>query len=164
MNTTRDNARSLIGMKDARNVVIAAILISVATCLAQGEANADEQSEQTLIKIERELARASVDLDPVPYDRYWSDNFVGTIASGGRYTKDQHRASLTGGKLKFQSLDVDKIEVHVFGDTAVVVERRTVKGSYDNRDISAQNHVMSVFVRHNGQWQKVAEHTARAAE
>ena len=153
-----------VGVKHARYIAIAVSLVILALRIAEGETDADEQSKQTLIKIEQELARASLDLDPAPYDRYWADNFVGTIASGGRYTKKQHRASLTSGKLKFQSLDVDEVEVDVFGDTAVMVERRTVKGSYDKQDISARNHVMSVFVRHDGRWQKVAEHTARLPE
>lgn len=147
-----------------RVFAVAATVIILATGVICGESNPNEHAAQTLIKIERELARASVDLDPAPYDLYWSDDFVGTIASGGHYTKEQHRASLTSGKLKFESLDVDNIEVHVFGEAAVVLERRTVKGSYENQDISARNNVMSVFVRRKGQWQKVAEHTARAPE
>jgi Domain of unknown function (DUF4440) len=101
MNIAHDAARSLIDMKEAGNVVIAAMFVILGTCVAHSETNRSEQTEQTLIKIERELARASVDLNPAPYDRYWSDDFIGTAASGGRYTKEQHRASLTGGKLKF---------------------------------------------------------------
>src|SRR5438045_349956 len=112
----------VVGVKHAGYIAIAVSLVILALRVAEGETDADEQSKQTLIKIEQELARASLDLDPAPYDRYWADNFIGTIASGGRYTKKQHRASLTSGKLKFQSLDVDEVEVEVFGDTAVVVE------------------------------------------
>jgi len=145
-----------------RVLSIAAILVILASSFARADTNADERVEQELINIERELARASVNLDPVPYDRYWSDDFVGTLASGGQYTKQQHRASLTSGKLKFQSLDLNQIKVYLFGDTAVVNERRIIKGSYDDQDISARNHVMSVFVRRGGKWQKVRTYSARA--
>jgi len=147
-----------------RMLSIAAASVILATSFARADTTADQRTEQELINIGRELARASLNLDPVPYDRYWSDDFIGKLASGSQYTKQQHRESLTSGKLKFQSLDVDQIEVHLCGETAVVNERRIVKGSYDGQDISAQNHVMSVFVRRGGKWQKVAEHTARAPE
>lgn len=121
-------------------------------------------AEQVLMRIERELARASVNLDPAPYDRYWADDFGGVDAGGGFYTKAEHRAALVSGKLKFDSLDVTEMSVRVFGRAAALSCRRTVRGRYADQDISADNRVTSVYVRRGGRWQKVAEHTSRIAQ
>src|ERR687885_3493 len=143
-------------------VLLCASLLALATAsVTHGEGNSDEQ---ILIRIERELARASVNLDPAPYDRYWADDFRGVDAAGGFYTKAEHRAALTSGRLKFDSLDVTEMRVRVFGDAAVLTCRRAVRGSFDGRDISADNVVTSVFVLRGGRWRKVAEHTSRLAQ
>jgi ketosteroid isomerase-like protein len=148
-------------------------LVAALTALAAASATAQVKrtktaqpggAEQVLMRIERELARASVKLDPAPYDRYWADDFSGIDAAGGFYTKAEHRAALTGGKLKFDSLDVDEMRVRVFGQAAVLTSRRTVRGRYGEQDISADNRVTSVFIRRAGRWQKIAEHTSRITQ
>jgi|SRR5882724_11335721 hypothetical protein len=146
--------------------IICLALLTVATRFVLAETNntsakGDEETIETLSNIERELARASVNLDPAPYDRYWSDDFVGVGQSGATYTKGEHRSSLASGKVKFESLDVSAINVRVFADTAVVTDTRKIKGHYEARDISAVNCVTSVFIRRDGKWQKIAEHTSR---
>ena len=148
--------------------LITALVLSAASAVAAQTKHArvarPDSEEQVLMRIERELARASVNLDTAPYERYWADDFRGVDAGGGFYTKAEHRAALTSGKLKFDSLDVTEVRVRVFGDAAVLTCRRTVRGNFDGRDISADNRVTSVYVRRGGGWQKVAEHTSRLAQ
>src|SRR5438105_4692206 len=98
-----------------KRVVALTALIALATPLSVARLKDKEASRERtvedLTQIERVLAKASVGLDPAPYDRYWADDFIGIDASGNSYTKGEHRAALTSGKLKFDSLDVDEIKV-----------------------------------------------------
>jgi len=52
-----------------RMLSIAAASVILATSFACADTTADQRTEQELINIGRELARASLNLDPVPYDR-----------------------------------------------------------------------------------------------
>lgn len=147
-------------------LVAALMALAAASATAQLKRTKTAQpggAEQVLMRIERELAQASVNLDPAPYDCYWADDFSG-IDAGGFYTKAEHRAALTGGKLKFDSLDVAEMRVRVLGQAAVLTNRRTVRGWYGEQDISADNRVTRVFIRRAGRWQKVAEHTSRITQ
>ena len=137
-------------------------LLAGSLCKAQTVDHKSKKSlaiERELMQIEMDLAKGTVNLDPGPYDRYWADDFIG-VSANGSYTKASHRAVLTGGKIKFVSLEIDEMTVHVFGDAAIVTNRHTVKGHFETRDISGQSRVTSVFVRRHGHWQKVSEHTS----
>lgn len=151
-----------------KKVFVAFLLIALASPLATAKvkgkrAKRESEAEQTLMRIERELGNATLNLDPAPYDRYWADDFV-LVTPAGEFSTDakaQHRAALTGGKIKFETFEIADMKVRVFGDAAIVTERRTIKYQYEGREISAQNLVTSFFARRNGRWQKVAEQTNR---
>lgn len=147
-----------------KNVFAAVLLTALASSLAAAKskrAKRESEAEQTLMRIERELGNATLKLDPAPYDRYWADDFV-LVTPAGEFSagaKAQHRAALTGGKIKFETFEIADMKVRVFGDAAIVTERRTVKYRYEGREISVQNLVTSFFAKRQGRWQKVAEQT-----
>lgn len=147
-------------------VFVAVLLIALASSPGTAKDKRDKregEAEQTLMRIERELGNATLNLDPAPYDRYWADDFI-LVTSTGEFSTDakaQHRAALTGGKIKFETFEINDMKVRVFGDAAIVTERRTVKYRYEGREISAQNLVTSFFAKRSGRWQKVAEQTSR---
>jgi ketosteroid isomerase-like protein len=151
-----------------KKVFVAVLLIALASSLATAKSKGkrtkrESEAEQTLMRIERELGNATLNLDPAPYDRYWADDFV-MVTPAGQFAADakaQHRAALTGGKIKFETFEIADMKVRVFGDAAIVIERRTVKYMYEGREISTQNLVTSFFAKRNGRWQKVAEQTTK---
>ena len=150
-----------------KRVFTLAALIALTMSLAAAQVKSNKSSpnrrvEQILTQIERELGKGTLNLDPIPYDRYWADDFVGLDgATGETWTKAQHRAALTSGKLKFESVNIDEMTVRRFRNAAVLTERRAVKYRYDGKEISQQNRVSSFFLKRHGRWQKVAEHTSR---
>src|SRR6476620_9554286 len=85
-------------------------------------------SETELMQIERDLAKASLALDAATYDRIWADDMMAVNPGGIIYTKAEDQAALKSGKLKFDTFDVDEMNVRVFGETAIVIYRQTVKG------------------------------------
>src|SRR5437868_433532 len=116
-----------------RAILILCCLTIAAPAVAARRAAVPAQLE----KIERDLAQASVRNDPAPYDRYWCDDFLGVAPDGSTYSKAEHRATLTGGKIHFRSLDVDRVKVRVYGNAAVMTSRRVVRGDFDGHPIDA---------------------------
>ena len=117
-------------------------------------------SETELMQIERDLAQASLALDAATYDRIWADDMMAVNPGGIIYTKAEDQAALKSGKLKFDTFDVDEMNVRVFGETAIVIYRQTVKGHYADHPINDLNRVTDVFVRRKGEWRLVSEHTS----
>ena len=127
---------------------------------AKAKTTDDEKTKQLLIQIERNLGQASLNLDPAPYERYWADDFVAIMNEGlNPNAKAEHRAALTGGKIKFESFEIENFDVRVFGNAAIVMSHRKVKFRFEEREINLNNVVTSFFSKRNGRWQKVAEQT-----
>jgi len=146
-------------MKQVFVIALVTIFASIVQVQAKG-ARSEEKTKRLLIQIERDLEQASMNLDPAPYDRYWADDFVAIMNEGFRTTaKTEHRAALTGGKIKFKSFEVDGIDARVFGNAAIVISHRKVSFQFDGRETSLNNIVTSFFSKRNGRWQKVAEQT-----
>ena len=146
-------------MKRAYLIALVTILATVGQVQAR-VTRSEEKTKQLLIQIERDLEQASMNLDPAPYDLYWADDFV-AIMNEGFHTgaKAEHRAALTGGKIKFKSFEVDDVNARVFGNAAIVISHRKVKFQFDSQEISLNNIVTSFFSKRKGHLQKVAEQT-----
>ncbi|MEJ7698452.1 MAG: nuclear transport factor 2 family protein [Pyrinomonadaceae bacterium] len=120
--------------------------------------------EQELMQLERDWAKATVNRDASALDRIEADDYIFTDADGSLVTKKQDIADITSGNLTAESINVDEMKVRVFGDTAVVIGRTTVKAQYKGKDISGQYRVTDVFLKRNGKWQAVASHFSRITQ
>ena len=115
-------------------------------------------TEQTVMRIERELLNAVLKGDPSANERYLADTYVFTGPDGTVENKAQAIADLKSGDLKLQSASLDGAKVQVYGDTAVVTYSSNDKGTYKGKDISGKTRWTDVFVNQNGRWQVVASH------
>lgn len=79
-------------------------------------------------------------------------------------TKAQDLADVKSGAYVITSGVMDDIKVRVYGDTAVVTGRNTVKGQYKGKDISGQTRWTDTWVKSAGRWQCVATHSSRIAQ
>ena len=106
--------------------------------------------EQTIIKLHRELLDGMVKKDRTVSDRLELPSHVFINPGGGIEEKSKQTAAGPGPT--FQSAESDELVVRVTGDTAVLTGRATVKGSLANgTDISGTYRFMQVFVREKGQ-------------
>jgi len=123
----------------------------------------DMMPDQELIKLENEWADALVKHDWAFLDHILADDYTWTDAEGNVWTKAQFLASLKSGEDVISSLVSDDMEVRVYGDTAVVTGRTTVKEQYKGKDISGQYQWTDMWVKdYAGRWQCVASHSSRA--
>ena len=114
-------------------------------------------TEQTLQQLEKDWAQAFVKFDAASVERIEASDFVSTAPDGKVGDKAQDLKDLKTGNFKAESMDVDDMKVHVYGTTAVVTGRTTIKnGKYGGQDISGQYRFTDTWVKNNGKWQVVA--------
>ena len=142
-----------------RMLVFLGILSTLrSTAFAQSKERPSAGTEQTVMRIERELLNGALKGDASASERYLADTYVFTGPDGMVENKVQAIADLKSGDLKLQSASLDDAKVQVYGDTAVVTYSSNDKGTYKGKDISGKTRWTDVFVNHNGRWQLVASH------
>src|SRR2546423_13558191 len=119
--------------------------------------------EQEFRDLDRGWIAAYLQGDTELFDRIWIDGFVFTFPFGQCTNKVQEIANLRSGNLTFESLYTDNIKVRVYGKTAVMAGRLTMKGQYKDRDISGQYSYTDVLDKQQKCWRIVASHATRLA-
>jgi hypothetical protein len=125
---------------------------------AQSKEQPSAGTEQTVMRMEREMLNALLKGDPSVNERYLADTYVFTGPDGTVENKSQALADLKTGDLKLQSASIDGAKVQVYGNTAIVTFSSNDKGTYKGKDISGKTRWTDVFVNQNGRWQVVASH------
>lgn len=113
-------------------------------------------TEQTLMKMEQEMADAILKGDTSVWDKYSDANSVFTDPTGMMMNKAQSMAMFKSGDLKFESIKMDNMKVQMFGNTAIVTYTSMDKGTYKGRDISGEYRWTDVFAKMGGKWKLVA--------
>lgn len=94
-------------------------------------------------------------------DQFEADDII-TTDPGGRVTdKAQDKKDLSSGDLKFQSMELSDLNVHVYGNTAVAAGTNNLKGTYKGQDISAKYRFTDTWVKRNGKWQVVSSQSTK---
>ena len=117
-------------------------------------ANPDEEAVR---KVEDEFAAAYGRNDADTLDRLWAADYTFVNPAGQLLTKAQRLAMLRSGELKIEAYSRDDESIRIYGDTAVVTYRSTVKAQRNGTDISSQRRVITVLVKNSGKWQAVAQ-------
>lgn len=113
-------------------------------------------TEQTLMKMEQEMADAILKGDTSVWDKYSDAKSVFTDPTGMMMNKAQSMAMFKSGDLKFESMKMDNMKVQMFGNTAIVTYTSMDKGTYKGRDISGEYRWTDVFTKVGGKWKLVA--------
>jgi ketosteroid isomerase-like protein len=122
------------------------------------------QVEQNLRKMTEALIQAYPKQEAAVLDRILADDLTVINPDGSSGDKAGEIGGLRSGKLKLESVTNDDIKVRVFGETAVVTGRATIRGQIDGREIRDQNRYTSVFVKRRGRWQVIALQVTRVAQ
>ena len=138
-------------MKDVLAVVA---LCVVSLSLAAGQSATKVEDE--IRKLEQDWAQAVSKNGATALDQYEADNILLVAPRGRVMNKVQHKTDLSSGDLKFESLELSDMTVHVYGDTAIVVGTSDLHGTYNRQDISGRYRFSDTWVKRNGKWQVVA--------
>jgi ketosteroid isomerase-like protein len=134
----------------------AAVVLAI-SLLGSPQAGA-ETVEQELVRLKHEMGRAYVARDVAALERLYADDYTVTDDEGNTTNKTQEIDRLRSGGSTYESTSYEDVKVRVYGDTAIVAGRGTVKGRNSKGPFHTEYHSTNVFVRQNGVWRAVAAH------
>jgi ketosteroid isomerase-like protein len=144
-----------------KNVIAVSLLCLVMLSLAAGQQASKGGVEDQIKKSEQDWAQATIRDGAAAVDQYEADDIV-TTDPGGRVTnKAQDKTDLSSNDLKFQSMELSDMTVHVYGNTAVAAGTNTLKGTYKGQDISGKYRFTDTWVKRNGKWQVAASQSTK---
>jgi ketosteroid isomerase-like protein len=145
-------------------IVLAAAMIFLCSPVTAKRNDKSGNTEQAIMRIEKEMLDAVLKGDPSAAERYYADTYVFTGPNGVFQTKAEAIGDVKSGDLKLQGATLDDTKVSVYGDTAIVTYSSQDKGTYKGKDISGKTRWTDVFVKRRGQWQLVSSHGSNVSE
>jgi uncharacterized protein (TIGR02246 family) len=146
-----------------RWTLVIAVLALALTSIALGQeqsASKDQRSsvEQAIRQLDKERIQAQIGADAAALDRIYADDFIGVGPSGTVRTKPQVISDFTSGKLKFQSITTDEVQVRVYENTAVETGLSTMIGQDKGKAVPRDTRFTRVWIKQQGRWRLVANH------
>jgi ketosteroid isomerase-like protein len=87
-------------------------------------------------------------------EKFFADSYVLVLANGQSYTKKEWLGILRGpDRPTLQVLDPENIQVHVFGNVAILTDHTTIKGhDSKGKSLDGEFNVFRVVIKQNGSW------------
>jgi ketosteroid isomerase-like protein len=87
-------------------------------------------------------------------EKFFADSYVLVLANGQTYTKKEWLGILRGpDRPTLLTLDPENIQVHVFGNVAILTDHTTIKGHDSKGDsLDGEYNVFRVVIKQNGNW------------
>jgi uncharacterized protein (TIGR02246 family) len=133
-------------------------LFAVSAVLAQVPSSV----ERELIQLENDWSTAWQKRDSAFLQKLFADEYIYTDVEGATWTKAQDIANTE--KTRIESFLLADLKVHVYGNTAVVTGCNTIKGTFNEKNISGAYRFTDVFVKQDGRWQVVATQSTLVAK
>jgi uncharacterized protein (TIGR02246 family) len=146
-----------------RPTIVVVVLVFTTASIALGQkpsAKGDRRAstEQVIRQLDHERIQAQIDADAAALQRIYASDFIGVGPSGAVRTKPQVISDFTSGKLKFQSITTDEVQVRIYGNTAVETGRSTMNGQDRGKAVPRDNRFTRVWVKQQGRWRLVLNH------
>lgn len=113
------------------------------------------ETEQLLRQMNDEWIKALVRSDVETLDGIMADDFFFAYPFEGD-DKTQFISDITSGDIRVEFIARDNITVRIWGDTAAVTGKDSVKWFYQGRDFSGHYKVLHVYSHRNQRWQLVS--------
>jgi hypothetical protein len=144
-------------------VTIAAASVAAGQCVKPGKMVHGNATVEAIKQLETERNKALVAGDIAAIDRLYSADYTSAVGSTFR-TKAEVLADLKSGALKLEASSNDETNVRVYGMTAVVTGKSTVKRHDRGVDINGQVYFTRVWVKQMGRWRLVANHASSVTQ
>lgn len=116
-----------------------------------------------LREVIEEWAAAEQRGDAASLEGALAEDFIGIGPRGFMLTKDQWLERHESGKLRYRSLELDEVQVRLYGDAAVVTGRQSAEGKYEDFDLRDQFRATLVFVKQRERWMLAGLHLSPIA-
>jgi ketosteroid isomerase-like protein len=140
-----------------------ALLMSALLCAgcAYDESGVPGQDVAQLRALQQDLARAWVAGDRAAIEGIIAPEWKTTGPDGSRRDRAAVLRDVFETRVhKVTRLDVDDVQVEVYGDAAVVTGRTRAAGEYKGASAEVVIRFTDMFVRRDGRWQAVASHAS----
>jgi len=110
--------------------------------------------EQELRQLNDEWVKALVRRDATTLDRIMADDFVFAYPLEGD-DKAQFLDDVLSGDMLVEHLSRENVSVRIWGQTAILTGRDSVKWIYKGREFSGHYKIIQVYIERNRLWQLV---------
>jgi len=141
----------------AIGTVVLAIAFSAAA-----QTSADKQVEAELLRIQREMIDTSLRGDKSAFERYTADTYLETDFNGAVTTRARILDNfLTPPSSMKPTFEIQDVQVHVYGDTAVMSSRGNYRAEANGQKITNSFRTTDIWLRRDGRWQLIASHDSQ---
>jgi len=141
---------------------LAVAVVAVAQAQKDRAGQGSDAATQAIITVENSWVDALVKSDMTALDSIFADTYVDTDEHSHRGGKQDVFSFLKSGDLKLDSIKLSDMQVHIYGDAAVVVGSSTQAGSFLGGPVAEKIIFTDTFVKQNGKWRAVASHRSVA--
>src|SRR5689334_21250475 len=117
-----------------------------------------QQMEQEIIRLADTWTAAELRGDTAFIDKTLTDDFVGIGPLGFLLNKQQWLGRHRSGDMKYETLDLDEVQVRVYSGVAVLIGRQVQNSTFKGHGIQAQLRTTLVFVQQQETWQLASLH------
>jgi uncharacterized protein (TIGR02246 family) len=123
------------------------------------------EAQKQVLQVDRQWADAELRRDATALRRILDDGFIAVYGSGKVVDKETFIKDVIGDPSdKMLSQDLGDITVRVQGNTAVVVETDTIRGTDGGQPYVTALRLTTTYIKRNTHWVALAEHFARATD
>jgi ketosteroid isomerase-like protein len=142
--------------------VTSAVLAMCAVGSQLSGQGADAATKQTIEQLDREWGEAFVKGDAATLNRIIAPDWIGVNQDGTANTRENTIADMTSRRIVLTSIDFIKVNVRVFGDTAIAVAEWTETGIYAGKEYTSKIVGTDVYLKRDNAWQAVASQETKA--
>jgi len=140
---------------------MSAIVFCAAATGALAQASGDVTSTKTnLVALERMWNQAQVNRDSAAIGAMIGDRFVNTEFDGEVSNRSKFLADFVDPKFKPSLMNIQNIEVEVYGGTAIVTGDYHIKGMYGVKGYEHFGRFTDTWVFQDGKWLCIASHSS----
>jgi len=146
-------------MKPTLTVLLLAFaLLAPPQTKKNGTVESTDATTKALLDLESRWVGALMKSDAATLDSIFADTYVDTDEHSHRSDKQGVLSVLKSGELKIASITLSDMQVHVYGDAAVVTGSASQLGNFNGQPLAAAIIFTDTFIRRNGKWKAVASH------
>ena len=119
-------------------------------------ASAKTEAEQEVLKAKQEFDEAALRNDADGRARFYADDYVIVYYNGTLGDKAKQLEMVRSGRFHYSALATEDVIVRVYGDTAVVIERRKQTATVDGQPRPGDTRATELWVKREGGWRLVS--------